>query len=112
MLYRKGLDGTLFRCLEKEDSKVALQEVNVGIYGSYSSGFTLAKKILKMGYFWPTMENNSIDYVKTCKKCQIHGNLIHVPTQELNPLATPWPFYQWGFDLIRAIHPPSSNRHK
>ena len=65
-----------------------------------------------MGYFWPTMEKDSINYVKTCKKCQIHGNLVHAPAQELNPLATPWPFYQWGFDLIKAIHPPSFGGHK
>ena len=58
------------------------------------------------------MEKDSIDYVKTCKKCQIYGNLIHAPVQELNQLATPWPFYQWGFDLIGAIHPPSSIKHK
>ena len=58
------------------------------------------------------MEKDSIDYVKTRKKCQIHGNLIHAPIQELNHLATPWPFYQWGFDLIETIHPPSSSGHK
>lgn len=65
-----------------------------------------------MGYFWQTMEKDSIDYIKTCKKCQIHGNLVHAPAQELNPLATPWPFYEWGFNLIGAIHPSSSDGHK
>ena len=65
-----------------------------------------------MGYFWPTMEKDSINYVKTFKKCQIHGNLVHTPSQELNPLATSWSFYQWGFDLIGAINPPSSGGHK
>ena len=107
MLYRKDLDGTLFRCLERDDSRVTLQEVHVGICGSHSSGFTPAKKILRMGYFWPIMENYSILYSKTYKKFQIHGNLVHVSSQELNPLATPWPFCQWGFDLIQTIHPPS-----
>lgn len=32
-----------------------------------------------MGYFWLTMENDSIDYVKACKKIQIHGNVVHAP---------------------------------
>lgn len=111
-LYRKGLDSTLIRCLEKDESRVTLQEVHIGICGSHSSGFTLAKKILRMGYFWPTMEKDSIDFVKTCKKCQIHGNLVHTPAQEINPLVMSWPFYQWGFDLIEAIHPPSSSEYK
>ena len=89
MLYRKDLNGNLFRVLENHKSRVALQEVHVGIYGSHTSGFKLAKKIIRMGYFQPTMEKDSINYVKTCKKCQIHGNLIHAPVEEFNPLATP-----------------------
>ena len=64
-LYRKGLDSTLFRCLQKDELRVSLEEVHVGICGSHSSGFTLAKKIFRMGYFSPTMEKDSIDYVKT-----------------------------------------------
>ena len=92
ILYQKGFDETLFRCQEHDESKTSLQEVHIGICGSHSSGFTLAKKIMRIGYFWPTTEKDSIDNVKTCKKCQIRSNLIHPPTEELHPLTTPWHF--------------------
>lgn len=45
-LFRRGLDGTLLRCLETEESKCALSEVHEGICGSQSNGFTLARKLL------------------------------------------------------------------
>ena len=78
-LYHRGFDGTLFRHLESDESKIAMQEVHKGIFGAHSSGFTLAKNILRMGYFWTTREKYYIDFVRAYKKCQIHGNLVHAP---------------------------------
>lgn len=62
-----------------------------------------------MGYYWPSMKKNSYHFFK---KCQIHGNLIHAPAQQLQPLASPWSFCQWGLDLVGKIHPPSTNGPK
>ena len=67
---------------------------------------------MHMGYYWPTMESYLSEYAKSYKKCQMHGNLIHAPSQELHPNITICPFSQWGFDLIGEIHPSSSNGHK
>ena len=67
---------------------------------------------MRTGYYWPTMESNSFEYAKRCKKCQMHSNLIHAPTQELHPTITICPFSQWGLDLIGEIHPSSSNGHR
>ena len=55
-LYRRGLDRTLIRCLELDESKCALIDVHEGICGSHSNGLTLARKILRAGYYRPKME--------------------------------------------------------
>ena len=39
-------------------------------------------------------------YVKTCDKCQRFSNLIRQPSEELTPMMAPWPFAQWGLDII------------
>lgn len=57
------------------------------------------------------MERDSFQFAKKCKQYQIHDDLIHAPAQELQTLATSWPFYQCGLDLVGKIHPPSSNGH-
>lgn len=111
-LFRRGLDGTLLRCLETEESKHALSKVHEGICGSHSNGFTLARKLLRAGYYWLDMEKDAIKFAKTCEKCQLHGNLIHAPARDLIPFITHWPFQQWAFDLIGQIYPASSNGHK
>lgn len=84
----------LLRCLDKEESNVALREIHEGICGSQSNGLTLAKKLLRIGYFWPPMEKDACHFAKNCHKCQCHGNLIHIQAQEIHPVTKIWPFYE------------------
>ena len=39
-------------------------------------------------------------YVKACNKCQRFSNLIKQPSEELTPMMAPWPFAQWGLDIM------------
>eukprot|EP01018_Ginkgo_biloba_P025647 Gb_33250 [translate_table: standard] len=58
-LYRRGYDGTLLKCLNSEEANLAIKEVHEGICGAHTSGMVLAKKLLRTGYYWPTMEKDS-----------------------------------------------------
>ena len=57
-------------------------------------------KLIQAGYYWPTMQKDAQAYVKTCGKCQRFGNLIRQPIEELTPMMAPWPFAQWGLDIM------------
>ncbi|GKV14890.1 hypothetical protein SLEP1_g25693 [Rubroshorea leprosula] len=35
-----------------------------------------------------------------CPKCQFFAHLTHQPAEELTNLVAPWPFAQWGLDLL------------
>ncbi|GLJ30929.1 hypothetical protein SUGI_0616100 [Cryptomeria japonica] len=111
-LYRRSFDHTLLRCLDSDEAQMALHEVHDGICGGHFNGLSLAKKLIRAGYYWPTLEKDVHDIVKKCYKCQIHGNYIHTPAQELHSVISPWPFSQWGLDLIDKIQPTSANGHK
>lgn len=50
-LYRRGLDETLLRCLELDESKRTLIDIHKGICGSHSNGLTLAFKLLRASYY-------------------------------------------------------------
>ena len=39
-------------------------------------------------------------YVKACEKCQRFSNFIRQPSEELTPMTAPWPFPQWGLDIM------------
>jgi len=60
-----------------------LEEVHQGICGAHSSGLMLVKKLLRMGYYWPTMEVDAYHFVKRFVPYQQYGSLIHVVTQVL-----------------------------
>ena len=99
-------------CLKKDEAKRIIEEVHQGICGPHMKGKMLAKKILRMGYYWITGEINCIDFVKCCHDCQTHANLNHVPPSELYSMTFPWPFLVWGKDLIGRIAPKALNGHK
>ncbi|XP_026383263.1 uncharacterized protein K02A2.6-like [Papaver somniferum] len=58
------------------------------------------------------MEDDAAAFFQICHKCQIHGNLVHAPSNPLHSISSPWPFYSWGLDIIGKINPPSSKKHE
>ncbi|XP_058202829.1 uncharacterized protein LOC131317287 [Rhododendron vialii] len=77
-----------------------MEEIHEGICGPHMSGVMLARKILRQGYYWSTMESQCIDYMRRCHKCQIHANLQHLPPSNLYGMTSPGPFFVWGIDVI------------
>ncbi|GKU96676.1 hypothetical protein SLEP1_g9888 [Rubroshorea leprosula] len=61
---------------------------------------TLAHKVLRQGYYWPNMYKDATHFVQRCPKCQFFAHLTHQPAEELTNLVAPWPFAQWGLDLL------------
>ncbi|XP_047264136.1 uncharacterized protein LOC124896596 [Capsicum annuum] len=63
---------------------------------------------------YPTWLANIVPVPKKDGKtrCQIYGDLFHVPLNELNVVSSPWPFASWGMDVIGPIEPTASNRHR
>ena len=46
------------------------------------------------------MQKKAQGYVKKCDQCQWFTPNIHQPGGVLNPLSSPWPFAQWGLDIV------------
>ncbi|KAK4737312.1 hypothetical protein R3W88_001009 [Solanum pinnatisectum] len=63
ILYKRTPDLGLLRCVEAGEASRLIEEIHAGTCGPHMNGFTLAKKILRSGYFWLTMETYCIRYV-------------------------------------------------
>lgn len=85
-VYKRGYDGVLLRCLEWSNQQMAMHTYLDGTCGGHFSGYSIAKWIINMGYYYPTMEQDYHDYVKKCIKCQQHTNLKYTPSQMLQPI--------------------------
>lgn len=56
------------KMFEEHNTTLVLVEVHQGVYGSIIDGWTLARKLLKAGYYWPTLMKDSITFVRKCNK--------------------------------------------
>ncbi|GAU32292.1 hypothetical protein TSUD_63090 [Trifolium subterraneum] len=99
-LYRRGFSIPLLKCVEETRVEFILQEIHEGINGQHIGGRSLARKALRAGYYWPTMQNDAKDHVLKCDKCQRHGDMHIAPAKELKTLISPWPFAWWGMDIL------------
>ncbi|KAI5317663.1 hypothetical protein L3X38_037370 [Prunus dulcis] len=111
-LYKRSFDGMLLRCLSKQDATKALRDTHAGTCGAHQAGPKLSNQLKRLGYYWPTMVRDSIKFATTCKDCQLHGDFIHQPPQQLHPTTLSWPFEAWGLDVIGMIKPKSSRQHQ
>ena len=111
MLYKKRYRGPLLRCISKQKAEELMDEVHGGTCGPHMNARALMQIILRMGYFWISMEADCIRYVRSCDKCQRYANINHLPPHELYCMTTPWPFATWGIDIIGKITPAGSNGH-
>nr|XP_027124338.1 uncharacterized protein LOC113741048 [Coffea arabica] len=83
VLYKKTSDLGLLRCINEEEADYMMKEVHSGVCGPHMNGHLLAKKIMRTGYFWLTMD-----------------------------MTAPWPCSIWGMDVIGTIDPSASNGHR
>ena len=58
-----------------------------------------------------TLENDCINHVRKCHKCQIYTDKIHVPPSSLHVMVSPWLFSLWGMDVIGPITLKALNDH-
>ncbi|KAM3302927.1 hypothetical protein P3S67_013957 [Capsicum chacoense] len=112
ILYKRTPDLGLLRCIDAREASAIMGGIHSGVCGSHMNGHVLSKKILRAGYYWLTMERDSIQFVQKCHQCQVHDDLIRSPPVELHAMAAPWPFVAWGMDMIRTIEPKASNGHR
>ena len=100
VLCKRGFSQLYLRCLSHDEVDYVMKEVHEGICGNHSGARSLVHKLVRAGFYWPTMLKDTQAYVKTYDKCQRFSNLIRQPSEELTLMTAPWPFAQWGLDII------------
>jgi hypothetical protein len=112
VLFRKNFDGVLMRCLEKEEAEKVLSELHAGEVSGHFGGDTTSHKVLRVGYYCPTLFK---DFHALCRKCIIFQKVagqVKKAAFPLQPVTVDSPFQQWGLDIIGPINPSSSQQHK
>ncbi|XP_010451170.2 PREDICTED: uncharacterized protein LOC104733278 [Camelina sativa] len=104
ILLSRSVAGPYLTCVAGREPTMLMRAVHDGPNGNHSGGRTLAFKIKRQGYFWPTMVTDCEKYSRTCEKCQKHAPSIHQPTELLSSVSAPYPFMRWSMDIIGPLH--------
>ena len=49
------------------------------------------------------MKSDAADYVRKCDPCQRMSPILRSPVQDLISISSPWPFAQWGIDIVGSF---------
>jgi hypothetical protein len=99
-LYKRGFSTPLLLCVGELESQRIMKEIHEGSCGNHIGGRSLAGKVIRAGFFWPTILSDARSYVRACDKCQRYAELHHSPGEPLKTVMSPWPFYMWGVDIL------------
>ena len=109
-LYKRSLDGPHLKCLTAQEGQYILEKLHEGICGNHQGGRTLAHRAHTQGYYWSTMRADAVAYVRECDHCQRQAPISRVSAQDLTTITRPWPFSQWGIDIVGPF--PTAPAHK
>jgi ribonuclease HI len=64
VLYRRGYTEPLLKCLTNSEAEYVLNEIHEGVYGNHLGSRMVAHKAMRAGYYWPTMNKDSVRVVQ------------------------------------------------
>ena len=102
-LYKRGFFTPILKCIAGKNTEYVLRELHEGVCGNHIGARALAGKVLRQGYYWPTILKDATDLVRRCKICQEHAKISRLPSEPLTSITSPWPFQQWGLDILGPL---------
>jgi hypothetical protein len=108
VLFRRNYDGMLLRCVDEKRAQELMQEFHGGICGGHFAPTATTHKIIRVGFYWPSVFKDSYATVRKCISCQQFSGKMKRSAMPLQPIYVEQPFTQWGLDVIGPINPKSS----
>jgi hypothetical protein len=91
------------RCISSKKSLELLKEIHSGFCGAHIGTRALASKVIKQGFYWPSINNNAKKLVQECEACQKTTNQQNMPSMPVHLIPPSWPCQSWGMDLVGQL---------
>ncbi|GJS31547.1 reverse transcriptase domain-containing protein [Tanacetum coccineum] len=105
VLFKKGYLTPMLRCVGPLQANYVIREIHMGSCGMHVGPRAVVRKAIRQGYYWPTMHEDAKKEVQKCDSCQIHAPIPRLPKTLMASIMAPWPFYQWGMDILGPLPP-------
>ena len=99
-LFRRVVSRPLWKCIHEDHTMYVLDKVHREICEMHIRRRNMEIRVIRAGYYWPTLRTDCTKYVKKCKGCQEFSNTHYAPPKELHNITSPWPFTMWGMDIL------------
>nr|XP_025635638.1 uncharacterized protein LOC112729691 [Arachis hypogaea] len=86
ILYKRGISTPLLKCVPTSRTTEVLKEVHNGICENHLGARSLARKVIRVGFYWPTLQKDATKFMKKCQPCQL-------------PRCTPRGAYKYNFSM-------------
>ena len=103
LLFKRGADMIIRKCVPESEQGKILNECHASPYGGHFSGERTAHKILKSGFYWPTLFRDCAEWVKLCDRCQKIGNISSKNEMPLKGIMLVQIFDVWGIDFMGPL---------
>jgi hypothetical protein len=70
ILFHRNFDGILLRCVDATKAQKLMKEFHEGICGGHFAPTTTTHRIMRVGYYWPTIFKDSHSMIRKCISCQ------------------------------------------
>jgi hypothetical protein len=70
ILFRRNYDGILLRCVDERKAQELMKEFHEGICGGHFAPTSMAHKIIRVGFYWPSAFKDSYASIRKCVSCQ------------------------------------------
>jgi ribonuclease HI len=110
-LYKKSYTHPLLKCVTSEEGNYIIREIHEGGCGIHQGVRTVINKILRNGYYWPSLRQDTEKVIKHCSKCQYFSKLDRKPTNYHSCIQAVLLFDKWGMDLLGPF-PPAKGQKK
>jgi ribonuclease HI len=108
-LYKKGISQLMLKCVTKTEGLQILREVHSGTCGSHSRPRALTTKVIRQGFYWPTIICVANRVTRSCEACQKFSPHSGNPSQFTKLITHTWPLQRWGLDIVGPL--PTAQRN-
>ncbi|XP_027337231.1 uncharacterized protein LOC113850913 [Abrus precatorius] len=110
-LFKLGADGLLRRCVALDEIQSILCHCHSPPYDGHFNGERIAAKVLKFGFYWPTLFKYAQNYVQQCTICQKSGRISRRHEMPLSSILKVEVFDCWGIDFVGPLPASYSNEY-
>jgi hypothetical protein len=107
-LYKTSVTGPLLCCLSKDEGSELLAQTHSGICEGHIGARALTAKVLKQGFYWPSIIDVS-KLVTTCQACQKFSPNSKASSQVSQLITPSWSLQRWGINIVGPLTTPQGN---